>query len=139
MSQMIRTSHFVNEDIYPLTYKKPKPKETIYEKMVTFTDFHGHFLSKKIVPWVADQGKNLEGFCEMWNEFKCLQEEWGCANGQRAGPAKLQVFLSVCGQESSKPVGFDCSQRCYSQRCKLRNRCESTYRDLWNYKPKRQG
>src|SRR5210317_891982 len=92
MSQMIRTSHFVNEDIYHLTYKKPKPKETIYEKKVTFTDFHGHFLSKKIVPWVADQGKNLEAFCEMWNEFKCLQEEWGFANGQGAGPAKFQVF-----------------------------------------------
>src|SRR5210317_743183 len=94
-------------------YKKPKQKETIYKKKVTFTDTHGHFLSKKIVPWVADQGKNLEAFCEMWNEFKCLQEEWGFANGQGAGPAKFQVFRQWV--DNAQPV----HQKAYSVPTKL--------------------
>ena len=32
MSQLIRISHLVNKDVYPLTYKKSKTKETIYKK-----------------------------------------------------------------------------------------------------------
>ena len=92
MSQLIRISHLMNEDIYPLTYKKPKAKESIYEKKVTFLDTTGTRHNKKIVPWIADQGKNLESFCEMWNEFKFLEAEWGFENGHGSGPAKFQVF-----------------------------------------------
>ena len=92
MSQLIRISHLVNEDIYPLTYKKPKSSDTIYEKKVTFSDGAGRLHSKKLVPWTAGQGKNLESFCEMWNEFKFLQAEWGFENGPGSGPAKFQVF-----------------------------------------------
>ena len=101
MSQLIRISHLVNAHIYPLAYKKPKAKDSIYEKKVTFLDSTGMQHNKKIVPWIADQGKNFESLCEMCNEFKFPQAEWGFEHRPGSGPAKFQVFCQCVDKRAS--------------------------------------
>jgi len=56
-------------------------------------DLQGFQQSKKLVPWTAEHGKNLETFSQMWNEYKNLEIEWNFGgNHAGSGPTKFQVF-----------------------------------------------
>jgi len=50
---------------------------------------------KKLLPWAAENGVNLEYYCEMISEFEILQDEWGFANGPGSGANKFKVFRQL--------------------------------------------
>ena len=70
----------------PLKFSKPKIPEL---DRVTVT-LDGN--KAKIRPWAANDGCDLEYYCEVLLEYRNLEKKWGFEVGNGTGPKKFEVF-----------------------------------------------
>ena len=77
----------------PLTYKKPV--NPVEDKVYVDLRLNGIDYKKKLKPWAAENGTNLEYYCEMKSEFEVLRNSWGFGTGAGAGPACFDVFRQL--------------------------------------------
>ena len=91
--QLCQTLVYVNDAEQPLTYKPPS--DVVSDTCKIDITVGTRNLTKKVKNWQGLNGKNMEPFCKVLNEFNFTMENW---NLQHNATRKFEVFPSFLGE-----------------------------------------